>query len=252
MNSILIILPYGNLNKNEERDKQLTIIKNHLLNLVVQKKRIKYFIMISEQIKPKKYFNRGILINIAVKYFKENFGTPNSIIFHDIDILPNNTMFKHYNKKEKSYSIIPIKSKTHRKIYSYKLFTGSAVYMTDFITFKNANGFPNNFWGWGGEDNALHNRYKKNNIGLKYNYDIYADYESLDKQRKSHRDKMNYLKKNKLRNMTVWEELEKDKSNWKNNGYNQLIEGNQYNIENEYIEELNSYSTTIHIMIKLT
>lgn len=248
MKNILIILPYGNLNPIESRDKQLNSIIKHMKNLIKKEKNNKYFLFISEQISPTKYFNRGQLLNIGLKYFKDNIGTPQNLIFHDIDILPNNKMFREYQSNKNSYSLVPSNSSTHKKVYGFKLTTGSAVYLTRPKLFIKVNGYPNNYWGWGGEDNALDRRYRLHNIKLHFNKK--GNYESIDKQRKSNKDKLTYLKKNKVRNMMTWELLDNDKETWKTNGYNQLPYLN-YDITYENINDIFSNLTKIHIKVKL-
>jgi hypothetical protein len=250
MKNILIILPYGNLHEEEGRAHQLATIVAAFKKLCIGiPKNIKIFILISEQITPMKYFNRGQLLNIAVRYFRLNIGTPSCIIFHDIDIVPNAAMFsQYYTRDYKSFSLMPVGSAQMRAIYPFPLEEGSAVYLIDTALFTKINGFPNNFWSWGGEDNALHNRLQavkapkivKNKIG---------EFISLDKQRTTHANKMAYLKKKNIRNMRVWELLDDDKKQWSKNGYNQLIHLN-YTIESDEIECL-SMMTLIHIKINL-
>jgi predicted glycosyltransferase involved in capsule biosynthesis len=253
INNILIILPYGNINPKEKRNKQLNILVPHLTQLIKDNysRKVKYFILVSEQVSPKKLFNRGLIINIGVHYFRNIIGAPTNIIFHDIDILPNKHMFKEYSQSDKqSYSIIPIKSKLFQKIYGFKLTTGSAVYLTKPDLFIKANGYPNNFWGWGGEDNALHQRYKQLNIPLEYNEKSNNNFKSIDYQRANNAEKMAYLKKNKIRNMTVWELLKEDKNKYKENGYKQL-DDLDYQIIKEEIENIAPNLIYIHIKSKL-
>ncbi len=221
--NVVIILPFGDLNKAEGRGDQLKRLLA-AFNILVAKyesnSKYHFFIIVSEQTAPAKYFNRGLLINLAYKYFIENVGTPSLLIFHDIDMIPDARMFAQYLEPHKSYSLLPHNSATFKKEYGFKAMAGAAVYMTTPETFVRANGFPNNFWGWGGEDNALHARYERLGIKLRYNYT--GDYVSTDAQRTSHKNKTTYLKERGLRNMCVWELVGADKSNWAANGVLQL------------------------------
>lgn len=247
MKNILIILPYGDLNPEESRLEQLKkIIKCLLTHIDRHKsnKTLKFFILISEQIYPTKFFNRGLLINSAIKFFKTEFGTPTHIIFHDIDILPNDELFDKYIHTHKSLSLIPLNSPTFKKTYGFKLFTGSAIYMTTPEVFIKANGFPNNFWGWGGEDNALHNRYRKIKVFLKYNKN--GDYVNIDKHRVDNKSKLDYLKKNSIRNMQVWELLDDDKINYAKNGINNMpVYDLQSDIKNNIIHLKHSFDAFV-------
>jgi hypothetical protein len=169
---------------------------------------------------PKKYFNRGQLINLGVYYFKANVGTPSHIIIHDVDMLPNEVLFHQYLITKRSLALIPSNSKTYKKTYGYKLPAGAGIYMTTPDAYIKANGFPNNFWGWSEEDTAFHVRYKINRVPLKYN--ILGDYISIDEQRPNQRVKLEYMKRSGLLNLKAWDLLEEDKTGWKTNGFNQV------------------------------
>ncbi len=233
--NILILVPFGNMNPVEDRTAQLDRFIKHFKQLCPQFPN-NYFILVSEQELPKKYFNRGQICNIGIRYFKSNVGTPSVLIIHDVDILPNQNMFKKYNLVSKSYCLMPIQSDTYNTTYSYKLTTGSAVFLTTIDTYTRCNGYPNNYWGWGGEDNALDIRYRANKIKLKYNNDPVDDFESIDTQRTTNAAKMAFLRKNKIRNMMTRELLAGEKKTWRRNGYAQLDDLN-YHIIYEDIEE---------------
>ncbi len=246
--NILIILPYGDLNPEEKRSWQLETILENFKNHMKNYPKCNFFIMISEQIQPIKYFNRGMLINIGFHYFQKNIGTPTHIILHDIDMLPDDKLFEQYLQTHQSLSLLPNTSKVYKETYGFKLTTGSAIYMTTPQVFLLVNGFPNNFWGWGGEDNALNARYKKNHIKLQYN--TIGDFVSTDIQRKSNKDKMDYVKKKKIRNNCVWELSAQSKRSWKTNGVNQL-QNSSYKIIEEKIDKYDDNITIIRIKLQL-
>ncbi len=249
--NILLILPFGNFRPEEEREKQLKVILDKLEELINKvDDGVKYFILVVEQIKPLKYFNRGQILNIGVKYFKDNVGTPTRIIFHDIDMIPNFVLFKQYsNTKHLLLNLVPANSPTHKQKYNFTLAAGGGIFSTEPRAFIKVNGYPNNFWGWGGEDNALDYRYRINNYISSYVY--VGNYESMDKQReKGNAQKMEYLSKNKIRNMTVWENLRINKKYWRQNGYKQLEKLN-YSIINSKIKEVNDKYTYLYIAVEL-
>jgi len=216
-NIVCIIIPFADFGTGN-RSKQL----KELLDAFDSLRRFVpegtyMFIIIAEQVSPIEYFNRGQLINAAVKYATmytvPNF-TCSSFIFHDVDIIPDRTMFMLYFAPRQSYQLVPYKSLAYELTYGgYQLKSGAAVYMTTPKAFFRANGFPNNFWGWGGEDDALHARLYRNHIRLEYNRDI-GSFKSTDDERNqsanAHQSKMNHLRSTRVRNMAVYELLDAD------------------------------------------
>ena len=249
MKNLLIIVPYGNLNPEEKRDTQLKMFLSHFKILWSKEKKHHIFILISEQITPKKYFNRGQIVNIGLKYFKENFGTPQTMIVHDVDILPNENMFRKYFTISKLYNLVAFNSITFKKTYNISNLPSTwGIFLTIPKFYILCNGFPNNFWGWGYEDVALDYRYKINKIFPKFNYDKNDDYISTDIQRNNNsKDKSIYLKKNKIKNMMTKELSKENKITWKKNGYNQL---SKYIVTNETVDEFFNLKI-IKIQVKL-
>jgi len=104
-----------------------------------------------------KLFNRGAILNVG---FKEYENKSKYFITHDVDTIPNLEIIKNtYNKED--IDILCIKF-TH--IYSL----GNIIKVKHDIIF-NMNGFPNNIWGWGVEDRALHFRSYIKKINIQYN-----------------------------------------------------------------------------------
>ncbi len=241
----LIIFPYADFRPEEKRADQLKKCIHHLSTLI-RETRAKAVMLVAEQVSPNK-FNRGQLINIGIKHFLTGFGTPTHIIIHDIDILPDAAMFREYLKPRDAYSLIPFNSPIHKKIYEFKLNAGAAVYMTTVPAFRAANGFPNDFWGWGGEDDAFDARTKAAKIKIHFNSQ-HGTYISTDVQRQSHKSKKEYLHGQNLRNMKVYEMREVDRREWKNNGFAQ-IENIGYQVETETVKS--GDPTLIHLRLAL-
>lgn len=104
-----------------------------------------------------KLFNRGALSNIGIN-FVEGLGATGSscVIVHDVDMLPFPGV--DYHKCDKPYRLA---HRTQAKRWKplYKTYFGGVVSM-NLDAWKTCNGFDNDFYGWGAEDDDLHRRCK--------------------------------------------------------------------------------------------
>jgi hypothetical protein len=111
-----------------------------------------WHVLIIEQSDDGRKFNRGALLNIGVRLAAKQGAT--YVILHDVDLLPLAPIVPYYE-------VIPLHpihiGKAWVTKYDYPRFFGGVVSITveDFVR---ANGFPNQFWGWGGEDDAFRDR----------------------------------------------------------------------------------------------
>jgi len=92
-------------------------------------------------------FNRGKLLNIGFEYAVRQ--QCDYVVFHDIDMLPIDVDY--------SYSDVPIHLATNftnsdREIFK-TYFGGITMFPIDL--FKKVNGYSNEYWGWGFEDDDL-------------------------------------------------------------------------------------------------
>jgi len=99
-------------------------------------------------------FNRGFLLNIGYLIAKK-YKSYDRFIFHDIDSYPDEELFNLYFK----YINLNIHFASPNLGYKYKFYTffGGIIGFSK-EDFEKINGFPNTFFGWGGEDDALFNR----------------------------------------------------------------------------------------------
>ena len=108
-----------------------------------------------------KLFNRALMLNIGFNEYK----TRSEYYFtHDIDIIPKEDCVKNIYTKEPL-----IKNNTIMGILTSDCNTLGGIIKFDSETFRKANGFPNNMWGWGVEDKALQNRAEFMNINVEKN-----------------------------------------------------------------------------------
>lgn len=153
VSKMCIIVSYRD-NKYQDRLKQLKEFVKHY---------IKYNIVIVEQSQDNRKFNRGALMNVGYKYIKNNkkYNDIKCIVIHDVDlILDNEIVERYYCNME--YPIIHLGRLIKDYYETIPHFLGGILKINNDI-FEQINGFPNNFYGWGMEDDALRHRINNNN-----------------------------------------------------------------------------------------
>lgn len=120
--------------------------QEQLKESIHEKSKLQFVMIVVEQSRDGKLFNRGKLLNVGFQVcLREKIDW---VIFHDVDLFPTNDIWELYAKYP------------HHPIHIGKLFTrynhnmqyfGGIVSMTE-TQFRAIGGFPNTFFGWGGED----------------------------------------------------------------------------------------------------
>lgn len=144
-----IIIPYRN--REEHLKKFIKEIPNRLEN-------INFDIVVVEQYDDK-LFNRGKLLNVGYDY-KKNLS--DYFCFHDVDMIP---VKGDYSYPEKPYHMVT-NAINQFKGGTYPGYYGG-VNLFNKEDFNKINGYSNDFWGWGGEDDDLLRRVRK------HGYDLY-------------------------------------------------------------------------------
>ena len=153
-------------------------------------------------------FNRGFLLNIGYLIAKKHHSY-DRYIFHDVDSYPDEELFKLYFKYI-NYNIHLASPNLGYKYNFYTFFGGVIAFKKE--DFEKINGFPNTFFGWGGEDDALFNRCAK------YDIEIYRP--SKGTYILPDHDKPTETEINTKRQKNVIEDLQ----NYKSNGIRQLLD----------------------------
>jgi hypothetical protein len=138
-----VIVPF------RDRYEHLYAFKHSIINYLKQRS-IPFELIIVEQ-DDAKSFNRGKLLNIGFVLAKKM--KCDYVVFHDIDMLPHEVDY--------SYSDTPIhlatkffsKNNEASKIIFDEYFGGVTMFPID--AFERINGYSNEYWGWGYEDNDL-------------------------------------------------------------------------------------------------
>ena len=129
-----VIVPYRN------REEHFTLFKKSIVEYLT-KNDIPFELIIVEQCDDKP-FNRGKLLNIG--FIEAEKLKCDYVVFHDIDMLPIDVDY--------SYSNIPIHLATN-VTSNIRYFGGVTMFPMDI--FNEINGYPNEYWGWGFEDDEL-------------------------------------------------------------------------------------------------
>ncbi len=147
-NRTVIIVPFRESDvKKQERTKQLFQFAKHYHNYIPNLE-----ILIIEQSNDKRKFNRGALLNIGFDLSKNSVG--DTFIFHDVDLISPKSISNLYC----TYPEHPIHiANLWTEKYTFRDFLGGIISFNK-KDFQKINGFPNDFWGWGGEDDVMYNR----------------------------------------------------------------------------------------------
>ena len=236
--NISIITIFRN-NATGTREKEKNIFLKIMPTLL--EKYCNFKIYIIEQSDDGEQFNIGKLKNIGFEIASndENF---DNYIFSDIDTLPDYELMEYFFIKMKYPIALASKGTRYLKknIQIKKIFLGALIGF-DPLVFKKINGYPNNFWGWGGEDDALMVRLIKNNIKKVY----YPKKGSIIDTEEINFKQINILTKLKMtdQDQAKFEKLYYDMNNYKKNGLS--------NLEYKILERKNIDTNIINIKVDL-
>ncbi len=103
-------------------------------------------------------FNRGKLLNIGFDLARRD--GCRVFVFHDVDLLPSTAnLLPYYSAEPAPRSPVHIARVWDRYSANAKYFGGIVAFSRE--QYEAINGYPNNFWGWGGEDDEMYKRIVK-------------------------------------------------------------------------------------------
>jgi len=144
LEKLLIIVPY------RDREEHLVAFIPHITQKLQEQNIQDFKIIIVEQ-NEDKLFNRGLLCNIGFQLYNEF----DYYIFHDVDMICDQI---DYSYCDHPTSLLRQRSKNNFEQMYDNYFGGITLFpKNDFIRI---NGFNNNYWGWGAEDDDLFYRCK--------------------------------------------------------------------------------------------
>jgi hypothetical protein len=213
LNNTLIIVPYRDQGDQNRKQQLEQFVEHYSLFPSLR-------ILIVEQSDDQRKFNRGALLNAGYLYSSDHFTDINTFIFHDVDIImPTNIVTKYYGNCDK-YKILHLGNLVKDKDYNPPF--GRVIQFSK-NTFEKINGFPNHFYGWGGEDDALAFRIHVNNTTPVYRPDKSEGMPAKELETKNDIKKTTNLdyKQSKIE-LNKWENICLDRHIWKLNGLNSL------------------------------
>lgn len=166
-NRVALIIPF------RDRDIHLKIFLNNIHSFLMRQQ-LDYgiFVIDLEESIP---FNRALLLNVG--FLEANkVHDYQCYIFHDVDLIPENDHNTYSCPEQPRHMSVAIDKMNYRLPYM-TIFGGvSAMTKEQMLT---VNGYPNKFFGWGGEDDEMYNRIKYHNLTIsRYTGDV-ARYKML-------------------------------------------------------------------------
>jgi hypothetical protein len=147
---LCIVVPY------RDRESHLEQFLPHMRETLNNQKQ-DWDILIVEQ-SPEKLFNRAKLLNVGFAYTE---GVYDYYCFHDVDMLPVESDY--------DYCSNPTHLASRAEQFNWSLpyegyFGGVTIF--DRESFEKINGYANEYWGWGAEDDDVFMRCQKANLKL--------------------------------------------------------------------------------------
>lgn len=212
--SVAVIVPYRDLHAAQQRASHLRKFVPHmhqffgkLMGTAVSD----YHVYIIEQSADDRKFNRGKLLNIGFDLARKSGRNHDVFVFHDVDLLPADNLGAWYSK----FPTKPIHIARVWDRYSNnpKYFGGVVSFSSS--DYKRINGYPNTFWGWGGEDDEMQKRLER--LGIQFESPDKGDLVDLENMTLT--EKLDFLRANKeWKCMVKWEALAEHEKTWKSNG----------------------------------
>ena len=163
--SLAVIVPYRS-QPEQNRATQLARFAEYMPAFLADAGVKDFHILVIEQSADGLKFNRGKALNVgfaiasdATRAAEAGLGAGrrfNAFCFHDVDLLPRAPLAPWYARA-------PVPRPLHIAGAWPRYAAGNDTYIGGITTlsaeqFSRVNGFPNNFWGWGGEDDELRDR----------------------------------------------------------------------------------------------
>ena len=212
-NTTILIVPFRDTG-DQNRTSQLEKFIEHYKGINV---------LVVEQSKDR-LFNRGVLLNIGYDYVTKYLPQVTSFVVHDVDILmPPYIVDRYYGDDGNDFVHLGLLVDSDK--YNNPAFLGRVMRFSK-KGYQMVNGFPNTFYGWGGEDDAMAYRLGANVV---YRPDEMEKGIEMETENDILRDKSKTRREKNKHELLIADTLQ-----WKMEGLNSL----QYSIiENKPLNE---------------
>ena len=181
--NVAIIVPYRN------RFGQLAVFLRHL-HPFLRRQDLHYRIYIINQV-DEHLFNRAMLMNVGFREAMEDYRW-DCCIFHDVDLLPEDDRNLYTCSSQPRHMSVAVDKFKYKLPYK-TIFGGVAAISV--AQFRQLNGFSNQFWGWGGEDDDMAKRIQHHKMKVtRYKPEIARYTMVKHKQEMVNKDRGNILK----------------------------------------------------------
>lgn len=136
-----------------------------------------------------KRFNRGMLFNCGFDIIKTQY---DYLCFHDVDLIPEDS---DYRFSEAPTHLSKYCSQFDYKLLYPELFGGVMIITPE--TFKKINGFNNEYWGWGVEDDDLRDRIEHYKIKWNRREGKYCSLDHIKNEHNNNGVVYDHVKKNR-------------------------------------------------------
>lgn len=194
--SVGVIIPFRG---REEHLKYLL----HYLHGILQRQQMRYVIVVAEQ-NDDDAFNKAQLMNTAFNYIMKTYNqTIDCLVFHDVDVISEDDRAL-YRCNKSDDKVVHLAHRIDK--FNYKFCCGitvGGILILKAKQFYFINGFSNQYYGWGGEDDDAYQRIKE-----KGKYEIYRPQEDYYRFKMIHheRDQNNKASSRRYSMLNSWKE----------------------------------------------
>ncbi|KAM3624346.1 uncharacterized protein V6R79_022254 [Siganus canaliculatus] len=176
LQKVAIIIPFRN--RSEHLKYWL-----HYLHPILQRQQLDYGVYVINQ-DGEESFNRAKLMNVGYAESLKEYDY-NCFVFSDVDLVPMDDRNTYSCFSQPRHLSAFVDKHGFRLPYA-QIFGGVSAMSKD--QYLKINGFPNNYWGWGGEDDDVSNRLKCKGMSISRPNSVTGKYRMIRHQRDKHNE----------------------------------------------------------------